>query len=1225
MDNQISDFAYTENIDKNKYRWETAKRILKKVSKIFGILLGVVLVLYLGFQLFLSIFFKPHDVRLTNVTDTSFTVSWMTNYPMRGVVYYKEKDSVLPGPFSWMGADVAYDDRDVVDAEKRCVDDFNKKAKVSEDFVVDTSNYNCDSVKVRKLGNYFTHHVTLKNLDANKEYYFRVGDGLISWKKEMNKSATFYTLNREVKAPAPIFGKVVNDKGNYVNDSIVYIKFVNGYLDKESIYYSSVTADNGSWYLDGNNIRTIEGEPIIVEEGQDMIKAYAQYENYTLSDAYDWVYGNSSIAYPDLVVSDEWEKDLSMNEDNFIKSVRANEEGDVNNETPTPTNMIITNTILGGLTSGLLTAIYNKVTESTNKEAVVSLESGGPGTDTVDTGTVNNSEEGEQRDEGSSGQTSSSQTQPANKFNIPSWITPAHTTPLFEALEKANDENLSEEEAAEYRKKADEKMKEIGYGNVARLLANEKGGVIDNAVLDYMGLAGNNNMDPAMKQTVLVGNANAIAGYNTQSDNVTVSETIEKCDKNNVCTYKPIYITPGKPIQIGQTNTEQPYFKMNIVKDGIGGGLTIQGMSLDKIFDKDTQEHIENKCANGCNVCIGGIVSEECPIVVDAKNIVDRIEFASKLLTSNQYSEEAVDSFFKLQKENIETVMNTKEPMIIRTEKQIIGLEYRDDGTFSLTGMKYKKDGEFESVNIQSNSIKEKIQLSAYPNLRVAFSELLEKDELTIADLSTLVGNHNANVVKYNVCKAGNSQDCGFINQEESTRSDGEEIVQDKGKETDKIVQTLTDKEIQVINENKDTICANYDCSKIFIECQYDKNRKIVMVDLKEDKSLKKDSYLNISENYEVLATYLSNTVGKELLQLYQKKEEATKVEDVNLVNFQIGDANEELKKRFNDCNGMKSDAFIECLAQPLIKIQGVSDSVLGVNDQSSEINVAGSGYITYLPEYGFYDMEVNGLIENEKVEGGENNLRIFYIEMNGVAGLQFPADPDNPKVGEDYVLKSDALDIKYKKSADVMTLNLKQGVNLISFDYIPKLENDEYTKASTLLKWLISRGVQAEHFSYFSDGRWKGLGYINGEVTGEDFSVTPGRGYLIYTTSTTEVSIPGHKITSSVPINLSVGWNLVGVHGYSKIYTARSLLDSINKVEGLTANNISWWPTSKGKYEGLQLTDGQEYGFDYPISSSNGYFIRINKFEPKDTNCGSLLWHEGGTHNGKCANSKSM
>jgi len=299
------------------------------------------------------------------------------------------------------------------------------------------------------------------------------------------------------------------------------------------------------------------------------------------------------------------------------------------------------------------------------------------------------------------------------------------------------------------------------------------------------------------------------------------------------------------------------------------------------------------------------------------------------------------------------------------------------------------------------------------------------------------------------------------------------------------------------------------------------------------------------------------------------------------------------------------------------------NNNVLGTT--SSDSNSLGTGYITYLPEYGFFDLEIEGLVEGQKVEGGEGNLRMFYVEMNGKSGLQLPADPDNPQVGEDIVLRTNALNITYKKSAEVMTLNVKKGVNLISFSYLPQIKTDEYTKASDVILWLRSKGVKAENLSYFSAGRWRGIGYVDGEVTGEDFSITPGRGYLLYSLDDGQVSIPGYQLTSSVPISLSIGWNLVGIHGYSKVYTARSLLNSINKVEGLTANNISWWPTSKGKYEGLQLTDGKEYGFDFPISPNNGYFIRINKFEPKDTSCGSILWHEGGTHNGVCGDSKTL
>jgi hypothetical protein len=53
--------------------------------------------------------------------------------------------------------------------------------------------------------------------------------------------------------------------------------------------------------------------------------------------------------------------------------------------------------------------------------------------------------------------------------------------------------------------------------------------------------------------------------------------------------------------------------------------------------------------------------------------------------------------------------------------------------------------------------------------------------------------------------------------------------------------------------------------------------------------------------------------------------------------------------------------------------------------------------------------------------------------------------------------------------------------------------------------------------------------------------------------------------------------------------------------------------------YEGLQITDGQEYGFDFPISSTNGYFVRVSDFEPEDETCKSIIWHPDGDLHGNC------
>jgi len=105
--------------------------------------------------------------------------------------------------------------------------------------------------------------------------------------------------------------------------------------------------------------------------------------------------------------------------------------------------------------------------------------------------------------------------------------------------------------------------------------------------------------------------------------------------------------------------------------------------------------------------------------------------------------------------------------------------------------------------------------------------------------------------------------------------------------------------------------------------------------------------------------------------------------------------------------------------------------------------------------------------------------------------------------------------------------------------------------------------------------------------------------------------------IKESIPVAFSAGWNLIGVNGYTKKFTASSLINSINEISQLTADNVTWWPTSKGKYEGFQKSEGVEYGFDYPISSTLGYFVRISSFNPDDVSNKSVIWNPGGALHG--------
>jgi putative lipoic acid-binding regulatory protein len=234
------------------------------------------------------------------------------------------------------------------------------------------------------------------------------------------------------------------------------------------------------------------------------------------------------------------------------------------------------------------------------------------------------------------------------------------------------------------------------------------------------------------------------------------------------------------------------------------------------------------------------------------------------------------------------------------------------------------------------------------------------------------------------------------------------------------------------------------------------------------------------------------------------------------------------------------------------------------------------------------------------------------------------PEDPDNPTSDEDIVLSAIASEITYSQETTAKQYDIKEGVNIVSFDFIITDSNSGAYMASDVMIQAKTNNVDIKYISTFDGGRWyEAYSCTSDTCTGTDFSIVPGRGYLIYANNSGSLTIPGYNLKSSIPVAFSSGWNLVGIHGYTTAYTARTLIDSINKIDGLTANNVSWWPTSKGKYEGLQVENNTEYGLDFAISPTNGYFVRISEFAPSDTTCKSILWNDGGTLNGTCGNTK--
>jgi hypothetical protein len=271
----------------------------------------------------------------------------------------------------------------------------------------------------------------------------------------------------------------------------------------------------------------------------------------------------------------------------------------------------------------------------------------------------------------------------------------------------------------------------------------------------------------------------------------------------------------------------------------------------------------------------------------------------------------------------------------------------------------------------------------------------------------------------------------------------------------------------------------------------------------------------------------------------------------------------------------------------------------------------------------GLYKVNViggnSGLVMKEA-----NTSLIYYIERNGISGYQSPENPYNPKEGEDIAVTESSVVMSVSKESMLQKHSLKKGINIISFNFMPTLGESagKLTSVSFLEIANAGHNDNISSISYFSGGQWNGgtsYDFEKRETKGVPFDLVPGKGYVVVAERDTTISVPGYEIKESVPVAFSRGWNLVGIHGYSTAYTARTLIESINTIEGLKSDNVTWWPTSRGMYQGYQLINGQSYGQDYPISPLNGYFVRISEFNPKDPSCKTLWWNPGGNYNGQC------
>lgn len=178
--------------------------------------------------------YAPEDIRITNLSDTSFTVSYVTKEPVIGTLSYGENTSL---------GKVAFDDRDQQSGTPQP---------------------------------YITHHITVRNLSPNTKYYFTITS---ADKTFLDKDMPFIVqtlspLSDNPPPQPPIVGKVVYPDGTSDNNILIFL------VSENAQVISTLTKKDGTFVLPLNAIRTKDYTSYLQLKDDSVIKLLVKSSNY---------------------------------------------------------------------------------------------------------------------------------------------------------------------------------------------------------------------------------------------------------------------------------------------------------------------------------------------------------------------------------------------------------------------------------------------------------------------------------------------------------------------------------------------------------------------------------------------------------------------------------------------------------------------------------------------------------------------------------------------------------------------------------------------------------------------------------------------------------------------------------------------------------------------------------------------------------------------------------
>jgi len=1350
---------------------EKAFSIVRGIAKTTLLLCTLLILGYIGYTSYFSIRNRPYKVRVSNVTDSAFTVSWITDAPMTGVVYYGDKDNFLPGPLSWLGKSKAEDDRDVSNAQTDCVSNFNKEVAKSRDenFVVDASGFNCNDVEVEHRGRYYTHHVTVGNLDSDKEYYFRVGNGFISFKEgktegvgyiesEMPvvsefKQKTLPTITK-IGTPKPAYGTsfnfyrdnngIITTKKNF--DSIIFLKtFKEG---DEYPLMSAVTNNDGGWSIDLANVRDAENnlvstEGILLEfipqvgnsaPGADGVKPYKDFvfpiklAGNSVDDLEEVqkVDGLKSSRLLQELVSKSYAKTTCYDANSNCDEVSVTGackplQGYYSSKslcedmlsTPSqvpcwkntcPAEQPVYMDKCGGAYPRSYSPVCRKCYKCDGSKLleVDSDASGNCSGDYKDTkpicsvsstkicyscksdGTILEREVDQKVKCLDTEEETKSQLDCATKVDK-CWNKSCESVNATNGL-CGGDYPYKAKTAVcsrdcwdnEGNKKTIHGSTAVGVKCKAPYPLSSAPGNVDTSMCcqnnGYTCVCSSAKGGNCSGNTTKYGSYQACkeAKAKEQQDNINkvLDKSFERlstgCNASNSRVGDIIVGLDGSvtviPVRTGgATMVEEtdrlrwPFVKGVLASDegedvcSPWGCLKVAYATGDELekFKKECGAGNEQDVYGGIDYCYSnGNCYQVCKDgtyaikngmfnqpdgkgckVPDGCMQVNK-DFCSKPENTGKesckhFSLCTVDSYFihsngacykKMKKSDGTECGSLKVNRWDSDYAECKGATFPEEVTMEGTG-EYKmaktcdKNTCQERMKITVN--KTKIDDSSSTgdesfewyytnpsNCDKIFSE--EKD-------NGGCGGEAPKSVPYLPRQVGNTYNCvptGTVAWV-SVKTDAKmTCVNDGGFVCKAAYQLPNGGEFCGWADVDSGYCKGMKPpSSSCTEDEYDKKVSSVA----DEKSCPQDKPIRVQECKVDLVCPAGQT----------NCESDQKVEDPSSARF-TGEfaCVTQVEALYSRCSTPINDIELApghlpgSLLQNLIKQTHAQEEVL-----------AGEDYVYYFPEEGVHTVNLVGGGTVDLVASGSVGHR-FYQNRDGVPGYQEPLDVNNPKSNEDLLIPPSVAVVSTTKTGNLNKIELKKGINIVSFNFVPNKGGEgEPLSSAEFLELVNTEGQNVSTITHFGAGQWESgnvYDFDEKRVKGLPFDLVFGKGYVLIAERDTTISVPGDAIKSPVPVAFSSGWNLVGIHGYQTQYTAKSLVNSINSVEGLKADNVTYYPTDRGMYQGFQLSDGQEYGQDFPIKPDLGYFVRVNDIKPE---CRSIWWNPDGEYNGQCSN----